>query len=233
MKIHAFRRTQATPVDLFGTTYIFAPNELGHCVADVEDERAVRRLIVDIAEAYREYDVAKLPPVLATASAAPIAPPTQAPVPPGNDDRDDQSEALLGSDTLPATFEIAEGKTVTLGDVVAAAQAKSGLDVEEWNLNDAEDRDNLIVAEVESMRAAEKAAADAAAAEAAGGQNDEGSGGTTSMVVSNGEQSVDIGTMSATKVREFAAQVGVELPKGNSIKVGDLRQQLYDALTKS
>ena len=230
MKIHAFRRTQATPVELFGTTYNFAPNELGHCVADVEDERAVRRLIVDIAEAYREYDVSKLPPVLAPAPAAEVAPAAtaSAPVPPANDDREDQPECLLGSDTLPATFEIAEGKTVTLADVVASAQAKSGLDVEEWNLNDAEDRDNLILAEVDAMRAAEKAAAEAAA-----GQNDEGQGSATSMVVSNGEQSVDIGAMSATQVREFAAQVGVELPKGNSIKVGDLRQKLYAALTKA
>lgn len=229
MNIHAYRRTEATSVELFGSTYLFAPNTAGHCVAEVADERAVHRLVVDIAEAYREYRPGELG---ATAAAAPVqtSPADEEANVQPEDAGDSKEEALLGSDDLPTSFEIADGVMASLGEVVAAAQARSKLDVEEWNLNDADDRDGLILAEVEHMRAAaaEKAAAEQVASDATS------SPGTTStasaMVVSNGEQSVDIGTMTAKQVREFAAQAGVELPKGNKT-VGELRQLLFNALT--
>ncbi|MNL54376.1 hypothetical protein D3C87_1777070 [compost metagenome] len=43
---------------------------------------------------------------------------------------------------------------------------------------------------------------------------------------------VDLGAMSATAVRAFAAENGVTLPGGNSTKVADLRLLVAEALTK-
>lgn len=245
MLIHAYRRKEPTPVELFGKNYLFTLNPAGHCVADVDDDRAVDRLL-QIPEAYREYSPATAPAV----SSAPAPAPLAASLPPAPDatadTEDDGPELLKGSDTLPAVIDLGHGKTITVGEVVALAHARSGLDAEEWNLNDDEDRESLLQAQVDTLR--EAVAREAAQAEAptapaaapaaegqtaAGGKEDGDTPASTSMVVTNGEQSVDIGAMTAAQARAFAAEAGVELPKGNSIKVGELRQMLYDALTKA
>lgn len=54
-----------------------------------------------------------------------------------------QPQTLHGSNVMPATFEI-DGKTVSLGEIVAAAHAKSGLSVDEWNALDDDDRDEKL-----------------------------------------------------------------------------------------
>lgn len=235
MQIHAYRRKEPTPVELFGQNYLFKPNDKGHCVADVEDERAVHRLVVELPEGYRQYDP-DAPAVTLTPAPAPVAAPV-APPPTDDDGGEDdgEDENLLGSDVQPAMVPIAEGiPDVPLGEIVAEAFARSGLKVQEWNDNDADDREALIEGEItrRKIEADEaKKAADTAAPAAAG--EGQGTAPSSPLVVSNGEQSVDIGVMSAKQVREFAAQVGVELPKGNSTPVAELRQKLYDALSKA
>lgn len=245
MQIHAYRRKEPTPVELFGKNYLFTPNAAGHCVADVADGRAIVRLLA-ISEAYCEYDAATAPAVTSAPAPAPLAAPV-APVSttPADEQDDGRPEPLKGSDTLPAVIDLGRGKTVTLGEVVALAQARANLDDDEWNLNDDEDRESLLQAQVDTMReavereavAAQQAAAAVAPAAdpvpAPEGKTDEEEqeASSTSMVVTNGEQSIDIGTMTAAQVRAFAAEAGVELPKGNSVKVADLRKMLYEALT--
>lgn len=64
---------------------------------------------------------------------------------------------LLGSGVLPAMVNIAEGKDVQLGDVVAEAHKASGLSVEEWNELPESERDEKLNAAIEAMRAAESA----------------------------------------------------------------------------
>ncbi|MET3514354.1 hypothetical protein ABIC63_002126 [Pseudacidovorax sp. 1753] len=246
MQIHAYRRKEPTPVELFGKNYLFTPNPAGHCVADVADGRAIARLL-SIPEAYREYDAATAPAVSSAPAPAPLATPiASAPQATTETDDDDGPEPLKGSDYLPAVIELGYGKTVTIGELVALAQARAGLDAEEWNLNDDEDRESLLQDQVDAMRAevsaiakAEEAAEEAAARAAstpvppaAVGGDDGADTPTTGMVVTNGEQSIDIGAMTAAQVRAFAAEAGVELPKGNSVKVADLRTMLYQALTK-
>ncbi|WP_017757599.1 hypothetical protein [Pseudacidovorax intermedius] len=240
MQIHAYRRKEPTPVELFQKTYLFAPNAAGHCVAEVEDSRAVVRLLA-IPEAYREYDAATAPavssapaPLAATIAPAPTAPTATI------DTEDDGPEPLKGSDTLPPVIDLGHGKTITIEELVALAQSRADLDAEEWNLNDDEDRESLLQAQVDTLRetiAREAAAAEASSAPAAAPTAEGGEGGTDTptagMVVTNGEQSIDIGVMTAAQVRAFAAEAGVELPKGNSVKVADLRTMLYQALTKS
>lgn len=245
MLIHAYRRKEPTPVELFGKNYLFTLNPAGHCVADVDDDRAVDRLL-QIPEAYREYSPATAPAVSSAPAPAPLAASLPAAPDATADMDDDGSEPLKGSDTLPAVIDLGHGKTITVGEVVALAHARSGLDAEEWNLNDDEDRESLLQAQVDTLREAvarEAAQAEATAAPVAApsaegqaataGKEDGDTPASTSMVVTNGEQSVDIGAMTAAQVRAFAAEADVDLPKGNSIKVGELRQMLYDALTKA
>ena len=55
MLIHAFKRKEPTPIELFGLNIEFKPNAQGHCVAEVDDEAAIDRLL-SISEAYREYE---------------------------------------------------------------------------------------------------------------------------------------------------------------------------------
>lgn len=58
-------------------------------------------------------------------------------------EKDESDDMLIGSNVLASTYEIA-GKTVTLGDIVAAAHKLSGMTVEEWNALPEDDRDALI-----------------------------------------------------------------------------------------
>lgn len=63
------------------------------------------------------------------------------------------TETLLGSSILPSMVLIAEGIEVQLGTVVERAHRESGLSLEDWNdLVDA-DREALLAATVEAMKA--------------------------------------------------------------------------------
>ncbi|MBX4911359.1 hypothetical protein HJA82_29035 [Rhizobium bangladeshense] len=61
---------------------------------------------------------------------------------------EEKPETLLGSSVLAASYEI-EGKTVTLGDLVAGAHELSGATVAEWNALSEPDREDLIRAELD------------------------------------------------------------------------------------
>lgn len=231
MQIHAYRRKEPTPVELFGLNYVFAPNAQGHCVASVEDERAVARLLA-IPEAYREYD-ADAPAVLL----APAPAPTAAPVAPTQqpDDEDDADELLTGSGVQPSHVPIAEGiDLVPLGDIVAEAFKRSGLKIAEWNDNDDDDREALIQGEItRRVIEAEQAKKDAEAAQAAASALAPAAPQAepeNPLILSNGEQTIDLSDWTAKQVREFAAENGVELPKGNSTPVGELRLLLAKGL---
>lgn len=64
-------------------------------------------------------------------------------------------ETLLRSSVLPALVEIAPGKTVQLGEIVAKAHENSGLSIEEWNALLDADRDARLAAVVDALKAAE------------------------------------------------------------------------------
>ncbi len=234
MHIHAYKRTEATPIELFGLTILFTPNARGDVVAEVVHEPAVQRLL-SIPEAYREYMAASE----AVASPAPVAPapapsPAAAPAPASETIVPQEVAKGHSSASFPARFEIAEGKSVTIDEVVASAQARAKLDTEEWNLNDEEDRDSLIELEVRHLIEAEQNAAAAAAANAAPAAGGEEPPAAISLVLTDDDgTTIDLGAMTATQVREFAGKNGVTLPSGNSTKVADLRAMVAQALTKA
>lgn len=54
MRIHAYRRKEATPVDTGNTVIEFKPNGAGEVIADVEGSADVE-ILLSIPEAFREY----------------------------------------------------------------------------------------------------------------------------------------------------------------------------------
>ncbi|WP_225784666.1 hypothetical protein [Xenophilus sp. Marseille-Q4582] len=234
MQIHAYRRKEPTPVELFGLNYVFAPNAQGHCVATVEDERAVARLLA-IPEAYREYSGAPaaghsapqshtLPVTVnpdGSTSIAGVKVQAQAQA----DDEDDADELLKGSDVQPPHVTITEGADpVPLGEIVAEAFKRSGLKIAEWNDNDDDDREALIQGEItRRVIEAEQAKKDAEAAAAPAEPENP-------LILTNGDQTIDLSNWTAKQVRDFAASNGVDLPKGNSTPVGELRLLLAKGL---
>lgn len=67
-------------------------------------------------------------------------------------ERDEPIAMLNGSNILASTYEIA-GKTVTLGEIVAAAHKLSGMTVEEWNALADDAREDLLRAEFDRLLA--------------------------------------------------------------------------------
>lgn len=139
------QRKGGTEVKLDKTTYHFAPREDGAHVADVENEAHVDKFL-SIPEGYRMYR--------GQAAAAPIEP--AAPVTPADVIEPVAANIadtiLLGSSVHPATFNI-NGKTYALGDVVALAQAATGLNVAEWNELDDASRADMIDEQLELLNA--------------------------------------------------------------------------------
>lgn len=120
------KRPGGTRVTLEGIEYHFAPQADNAHVAEVESEPHCKRLL-NIPEAYQPYrpvaaGVAQTTvPVNKLNTIAPTVPTPVAP------------PVLLGSSVHPESFNLSEGRTVQLGEVVARAQSTSGLTVEQWN----------------------------------------------------------------------------------------------------
>lgn len=64
-----------------------------------------------------------------------------------------ENETLNGSNTLPALVEVSDGKSVQLGEIVAAAHQMSGLSVEAWNALSEGERDDLLNKVVTDLKA--------------------------------------------------------------------------------
>lgn len=132
MKIECkLHREGGTYAEVGGVEYHFEPQPDGSHVADVTDEDHIARFLA-IPEGYKIHG-----------SALKSEPKKPAPKLP---------ESLLGSSVHAATYEIG-GKTVLLGDVVAAAYKESGLTVEEWNAASEDDRHQAIDEQLDLMAA--------------------------------------------------------------------------------
>lgn len=65
-----------------------------------------------------------------------------------------EPETLNGSNTLPATIEIAEGQTLQLGELVAMSHQVSGLSVSAWNKMAEDKRDAQLQLTIDSLKEA-------------------------------------------------------------------------------
>lgn len=61
-------------------------------------------------------------------------------------------QGVFGSDVQPAMIELAEGVSVQLGDAVRRALEKSGLSADAWNDLPADQREEAIAVEIETMK---------------------------------------------------------------------------------
>jgi len=249
MLIQAYRRIEKFEISLFDLVILFLVNSLGHLVAEVTDDRAIARLLA-IDEAYREYKGEGT--FAAPASTAPLPAPVPAPapapatqLPDDDDDVTDPDAVLLGSSALSAVIDIAEGIQVPVEQVVESAFARSGFNREEWNLNDEDDREALLEAEVRLLIEAEQAKVDQAneaqarvdAQQLASEQTADAAApapsGAVDPLVLTAEDgtTINLGTMTEKEVRAFAEANGVQLPGGKSTKVAALREMVAKALT--
>lgn len=145
MKIECpVKRPGGSKVELWGTEYHFQEQPDGAHVAEVTDAKHQDRLLEIGYRIYRPGAKAAAKPELKPV--APLKP----------------EATLLGSDVHPAEFEIG-GKTVSLGEVVAAAFKRASMTAEQWNELPAETRHELIDAELDFL-----------AEDAAGGEGGEG-----------------------------------------------------------
>lgn len=243
MLIQAYRRKEPIEVSLTTRLIKFYLNDLQHVVAEVdEDERD--QLVDGVPEAYRDYgeveasspSAEELDRLAAAAKAKKEA--------------DEKAEAdrlaaeahanqsLLGSDVLGSVVDLTGNKTVTLGEVVASAHARSGLSVPEWNELEPAEREAKLATEVEvlteeaetaeaeaadalRLQAEKDAAAEKAAAEAAAAKK---------FVLLAGDKAFDLKTYDDKALREFARQYKVTLAGG--LKGDTLRQAIVDALVQ-
>lgn len=128
-----------------GKTYLFTPGPDGDLVCDVEDPEVLAFLLKSdnfYPVNPEDYD-----------KALQIAGKPQSPVIGPAGGKQEANGVLIGSDSFDAILNVG-GKDVQLGDVVARAFAASGMSADEWNALGAEDRDDLIEAELDRMEAA-------------------------------------------------------------------------------
>ncbi|MDR0215547.1 MAG: hypothetical protein LBJ15_16315 [Comamonas sp.] len=147
--IHAYRRKEATTVELFGISIEFKQNEKKDFVADVTHEGAAERLL-GIPEAYREYGVAVV-----------------------------HQAILEASVTAAAAIPASEQSSATAAPEPGVTQARA--EAQYVFTNEAGD-------------------------------------------------SIDISAWTAKEIRDFAEANQIDLPKGNGVKVGELRDMLAAAL---
>lgn len=202
--IHAYRRTAPTTVELYGQTIQFKPNDKKDVVAEVLHEKAAARLL-SITEAYRLYE-----PVEQGGTVA------------------QQLTASLGS-TVPADAE-------ELQKVVADQTSQiEALKRQVQELNQAAAASASVSADAGTGDGAKGGeAADKPLEQASGeGQStstDEKPSESPYVFANEAGETIDISEWTAAQIRAFAESNEINLPKGNSVKVGELRDQLAAAL---
>ncbi len=205
--IHAYRRTAPTTVELYGQTIQFKPNDKKDVVAEVQHEKAAARLL-SITEAYRLYEPAEQGGTVAQ-----------------------QLTASLGS-TVPADAE-------ELQKVVADQSSQiEALKRQVQELNQAAAVSTSVSTSVSADSGTGDGAkggeeADKPSEQASGegsGSKDESTSESPYVFANEAGETIDISEWTAAQIRAFAESNEINLPKGNSVKVGELRDLLAAAL---
>lgn len=198
--IHAYRRTAPTTVELYGQTIQFKPNDKKDVVAEVLHEKAAVRLL-SITEAYRLYEPAEQGGTVAQQLAASL----------GSSAPTDAEELQKVVADQSSQIEALKRQVQELNEA-AAASADSGPG--------------------DSVKAGE--GTDKPLGQAAGeGQStsaDESTSESPYVFANEAGETIDISEWTAAQIRTFAESNEINLPKGNSVKVGELRDLLAAAL---
>lgn len=136
------KRHGGSHIELWGTKYHFEEQPDGNHVADVKDPAHQDRLL---SIGYTIYRPGQAQPVEAAPAKKTL-----------------EDASLLGSSVHQESFEIG-GRTVTLGEVVTAAFARSELSIEDWNALAEPDRHAMLDEELDIMAADAEPKGDAGA----------------------------------------------------------------------
>ncbi|UUC95596.1 hypothetical protein [Comamonas sp. C11] len=208
--IHAYRRTDPTIVELYGQSIQFKPNDKKDVVAEVQHEKAAARLL-SITEAYRLYEPVEQGGTVAqqlTASLGSSAPTDAEELQKVVADQTSQIEALKRqvhelNQAAAAAASAAESTSVS-ADSGTGDGAKAG-----------EDADKPL---------------QQASGEGQSTSTDESASESPYVFANEAGETIDISEWTAAQIRAFAESNEINLPKGNSVKVGELRDLLADAL---
>nr|WP_279088071.1 hypothetical protein [Comamonas thiooxydans] len=207
--IHAYRRTAPTTVELYGQSIQFKPNDKKDVVAEVQHEKAAARLL-SITEAYRLYEPVELAGTVAgqqlTSSIGATVPADAEELQKVVADQSSQIEAL-------------KRQVQELNQAAAAAAAESTSVSANSGTGDGakagEDADKPL---------------QQASGEGQSTSTDESASDSPYVFANEAGETIDISEWTAAQIRAFAESNEINLPKGNSVKVGELRDLLAAAL---
>lgn len=215
--IHAYRRKESTTVELYGQSIQFKPNDKKDVVAEVQHEKAAARLL-SISEAYRLYEPVEQGGTVAQQLTASIGA--------------QQLTASIGA-TVPTDAE-------ELQKVVADQTSQiEALKRQVQELNQAASATAAASTSVspdsgtgDGAKAGEGAdkPLEQASGEGQRTSTDESASESPYVFANEAGETIDISEWTAAQIRAFAESNEISLPKGNSVKVGELRDLLADAL---
>lgn len=205
--IHAYRRNEPTTVELYGQSIQFKPNDKKDVVAEVQHEKAAARLL-SITEAYRLYEPVEQGGTVAqqlTASIGSTTPTDAEELQKVVADQSSQIEALKRQ--LQELNQAAAVSTSVSTSVSADSGTGDGAKGGE-----------------EADKPSEQASGEGS------GSKDESTSESPYVFANEAGETIDISEWTAAQIRAFAESNEINLPKGNSVKVGELRDQLAAAL---
>lgn len=202
--IHAYRRTAPTTVELYGQSIQFKPNDKKDVVAEVLHEKAAARLL-SITEAYRLYEPVEQGGTVAQQLAASI----------GSTTPTDAEELQKVVADQSSQIEALKRQVQELNEAAAASASASA--------------DSGAGDPVKTGEGSDKPLGQAAG-EGQSTSTDESASESPYVFANEAGETIDISEWTAAQIRAFAESNEISLPKGNSVKVGELRDQLAAAL---
>lgn len=202
--IHAYRRTAPTTVELYGQSIQFKPNDKKDVVAEVQHEKAAARLL-SISEAYRLYEPVEQVGTVAQQLAASI----------GSTTPTDAEELQKVVADQSSQIEALKRQVQELNQAAAASASVSA---------DSATGDGAKGGE-EADKPSEQASGDGQST-----STDESTSESPYVFANEAGETIDISEWTAAQIRAFAESNEINLPKGNSVKVGELRDLLAAAL---
>ena len=201
--IHAYRRKDSTTVELYGQSIQFKPNDKKDVVAEVLHEKAAARLL-SITEAYRLYEPVEQGGTVAQQLAASIgsSTPTDA----------EELQKVVADQT--SQIEALKRQVQELNQAAAASASVSA---------DSATADGAKGGE-EADKPSEQTSGEGS------GSKDESTSESPYVFANEAGETIDISDWTAAQIRTFAESNEINLPKGNSVKVGELRDLLAAAL---
>ena len=202
--IHAYRRSAPTTVELYGQLIQFKPNDKKDVVAEVLHEKAAARLL-SITEAYRLYEPVEQGGTVAQQLAASI----------GSSTPTDAEELQKVVADQSSQIEALKRQVQELNQAAAASASVSADSATADGAKGGEEADKPL---------------EQASGEGQSTGTDESASVSPYVFANEAGETIDISDWTAAQIRTFAESNEINLPKGNSVKVGELRDLLAAAL---